>query len=195
MSQAGKEIHQEIADWVGDIVALESHIEEAMDAQLKLESSDPHLITTIKHLHDSVRESKQRAVNFQKDHGSEAGNPVIKGGANLLGKAAGVIDKMRHDSVSKALRDDYTAYSHVTIAYAMLHTTAMAFADKAAQEFAEAGIRTYSGLVMDVFKAVPEAVVADLKSGDHAPVMDSHVIETCRARLEEIFREAAKQSA
>ena len=168
MTDTNKQINQEIADWLGDIVALEGHIEEAMDAQLKLQS-DASLSTTITRFHDSVRDSKQRAVAFQKQYGSTAGNPVIKVGANLLGKAAGIIDKMRDDSVSKALRDDYTAYNHLAIAYTMLHTTAMVFEDEAAQQFAEQGLRTYAGLVQDINHVIPEAVVHDLKTGEHAP--------------------------
>src|SRR5680860_536885 len=71
MTDTSKKINHEISDWVGDIVALESHVEEAMDGQLKLESGNAGLTTAIKRFHDTVRDSKQRAVNFQKDYGSE----------------------------------------------------------------------------------------------------------------------------
>lgn len=187
MTDANKQINQEIADWLGDIVALEGHIEEAMDAQLKLQS-DASLSAAITRFHNSVRDSKQRAVTFQKQYGSTAGNPVIKVGANLLGKAAGVIDKMRDDSVSKALRDDYTAYNHLAIAYTMLHTTAMVFEDEAAQQFAEQGLRTYAGLVQDLNHVIPEAVVHDLKTGEHAPVINPNVVEDCRSAIDAIWK-------
>ncbi len=188
MTEAKKEINHEIADWVGDIVALESHVEEAMDAQLKIKADDS-LNATFRHFHDTVRESKQRAVNFQKDYGSEAGNPIIKTGANLLGKAAGVIDKVRNDSVSKSIRDDYTAYNHTAVAYTMLHTTAMAFKDQAAADFAEKGMRTYAKLVQEVNHVLPEAVIFDLKHGDHAPVIDPNVVRDCRAVIDSVWKE------
>lgn len=188
MTDTTKEINHEISDWVGDIVALESHVEEAMDAQLKLKA-DASLESTFKKFHDTVRDSKQRAVNFQKDYGSEPGNPIIKTGANLLGKAAGIIDKVRHDSISKSIRDDYTAFNHTAVAYTMLHTTAMAFKDQAAQDFAEAGMRTYAKLVQDVNHVIPEAVVYDLKHGDHAPVIDPSVVQDCRAVIDSVWKE------
>lgn len=187
MTDTKKQINHEISDWIGDIVALESHVEEAMDAQLKLKA-DASLEATLKRFHDTVRDSKQRAVNFQKEYGSEPGNPVVKVGSNLLGKAAGMIDKIRNDSVSKAIRDDYTAFNHVAIAYTMLHTTAMAFKDQAAQDFAEKGLRTYAGLVQDVNHVIPEAVVYDLKNGDHAPVIDPGIVQGCRATIDSVWK-------
>jgi len=190
MTKAQQQDHHELSDWLGDIVALESHVEEAMDAQLKLEG-DTDLTTAIQRLHDTVRDSKQRAVDFQKRYGSEPGNPVIKAGSNLLGKAAGVIDRMRHDSVSKALRDDYTAYNHLAIAYTMLHTTAMALDDQAAMSFAEQGLRTYAGLVQEINHLIPAAVIHDLVSGDHAPVVAPDVIERCRATIDQVWRQTS----
>ncbi|MBA2470494.1 MAG: hypothetical protein H0V37_13905, partial [Chloroflexia bacterium] len=71
----------------------------------------------------------------------------------------------------------------------MLHTTAMAFKDQAAQDFAEKGMRTYAGLVQDVNHALPEAVVYDLKQGDHAPVIDPSVVEGCRAVIDSVWKE------
>ena len=73
-----EKIHHAIADWVGDIVALETHVEEAMDRQLKLDFPDPAMATAIQRFHDAVRDSKQRAEAYQGQYGSEPGNPIIK---------------------------------------------------------------------------------------------------------------------
>jgi hypothetical protein len=51
---------KEIADWIGDIVALESHVEEALDHQLTIDPPHGELKTTIQYLHDTCRDSKQR---------------------------------------------------------------------------------------------------------------------------------------
>lgn len=189
MSQQEKQVNKTIADWLGDIVALESHVEEAMDHQLKLEAPNESLKQTIKQFHDTVRASKQRAQAYQKQYGSTAGNPVIKAGSEVLGKAAGIIDKIRKDSVSKALRDDYTAYNHLAIAYTMLHTTAMALEDQATMQFAEEGLRTYAGMVQELNNVIPEAVLLDLKHNEEAPLVDTSVLERCRATIDRIWRE------
>jgi ferritin-like metal-binding protein YciE len=187
MTNANDKRHHEITDWLGDLVALESHVEEAMDAQLKLDG-DAALTDAIARFHDTVRDSKRRAVAYQEQYGSEPGNPVVTMGSNLLGKAAGVIDKMRDDSISKSLRDDYTAYNHLAIAYTMLHTTAMALADEATAQFAEQGLRTYAGLVQDINHLIPAAVVYDLTTGDHAPVVAPAVVDQCRAVIDQVWQ-------
>jgi ferritin-like metal-binding protein YciE len=191
MSSTEKKIHHAIADWVGDIVALETHVEEAMDRQLKLDAPTPALAAVIKRYHDAVRASKQRAVAYQEQYGSEPGNPIIKAGSNLLGKAAGVIDLIRADGVAKALRDDYTAYNLLAISYTMLHTTAMALEDPATQTFAEQGLRTYAGLVQDINQVIPEAVVAELRDNEDHPIQAPNVVEGCRKLIQDVWRSTA----
>jgi ferritin-like metal-binding protein YciE len=191
MSSTEKKIHHAIADWVGDIVALETHVEEAMDRQLKLEAPNPALSAAIQRFHDAVRDSKQRAEAYQKQYGSEPGNPIIKAGSNLLGKAAGMIDLMREDGVAKALRDDYTAYNLLAISYTMLHTTATALEDPASQSFAEQGMRTYASLVQDINQLMPEAVLADLKDNDDHPLQNTAVVDQCRQLIQDVWRSTA----
>jgi hypothetical protein len=183
--------HQQIADWVGDIVALESHVEEAMDRQLKLKADNPALTAAIKRFHDTVRDSKQRAVKYQEQYGSEPGNPIIKAGTNILGKAAGLIDMVRQDSISKALRDDYTAYNLVAMAYTMLHTTSMALEENATKAFAEQGLRTYARLVQDVNQVMPEAVLHDLKQNSDYTVQDATIVAECRRTVDSIWKQTS----
>jgi ferritin-like metal-binding protein YciE len=188
MSKTDKQINHTISDWLGDIVALEGHVEEAMDRQLDLKSGSTSLTAAIQRFHDTIRDSKQRAVAYQKQYGSTAGNPIIKAGTNVLGKAAGMIDKMRNDSVSKALRDDYTAYNHVAIAYTMLHTTAMALGDDATTQFAEQGLRTYAGMVQELNHLIPEAVVIDIRDEEGVQVVNENVVESVRSIIDGVWK-------
>ncbi len=188
MRDVEKKVHATISDWLGDVVALETHVEEAMDRQLELQPESAGIASAFKRFHDTVRASKSRAVDYQKQYGSTAGNPVIKAGSNLLGKAAGVIDKIRNDSVSKALRDDFTAFSHVAIAYTMLHTTAMALDDRATQDFAEQGLKTYAGLIQDVNQVIPESVVLDLQSDGDTLVIHEDVAQECRRIIDNAWK-------
>ena len=191
MSTTENKIHNAIADWVGDIVALETHVEEAMDRQLKLDVPNSQMGTAIQGFHDAVRTSKQRAEAYQEQYGSEPGNPIIKAGSNLLGKAAGMIDLMREDGVAKALRDDYTAYNLLAISYTMLHTTATALEDQATQAFAEQGLRTYASLVQDINHLMPEAVVEELKDNDDHPLQDTNIVEECRRLIQNVWQSTA----
>ncbi len=188
MTDDTRTTHKAIADWTGDIVALVSHVEEALDHQLKLKSDNPTLTSTIQRFHDTVRDDKQRAEAFQKQYGSTAGNPVIQKGSELLGKAAGMINQMRHDSIAKALRDDFTAFNHVAMAYTMLHATAMAYNDSAAEAFAEEGLRTYAGLVQKINHVMPVVVVEDLKANGDYPNVDASIVDGCRATIDSIWK-------
>jgi ferritin-like metal-binding protein YciE len=191
MNTAEKKIHHAIADWVGDIVALETHVEEAMDRQLKLDFPTSDTAAAIRRFHDAVRSSKQRAEAYQEQYGSEPGNPIIKAGSNLLGKAAGMIDLMREDGVAKALRDDYTAYNLLAISYGMLHTTAAALEDPATQAFAEQGLRTYACLVQDINHLMPEAIVEELKDNDDHPLQNTSVVDESRRLIQHVWQSTA----
>lgn len=191
MTTTEEKIHHAIADWVGDIVALETHVEEAMDRQLKLDFPNPGMVAAIQSFHDAVSSSKQRAEVFQEQYGSEPGNPIIKAGTNLLGKAAGMIDLVREDGAAKALRDDYTAYNLLAISYTMLHTTAMALEDPATQAFAEQGLRTYAGLVQDINHLMPEAVIADLKDNADHPLQNPNVVGESRRLIQHVWQSTA----
>jgi hypothetical protein len=190
MTDSTRTTHKVIADWTGDIVALVGHVEEALDKQLKLKDTaeSPRLAETLQRFHDTVRDDKRRAEAWQQQYGSTAGNPVIRKGSELLGKAAGLIDQMRHDSVAKALRDDFTAFSHVAMAYSMLHATAMAYNDSAAEAFAGEGLRTYAGLAQEVNQVISEAVVLDLANNEEDPAPNTGVAEQCRAFINEAWR-------
>ena len=183
--------HKVIADWVGDIAALVGHVEEALDHQIKLKSESANLTSTIQRFHDTVRDDKKRVEAYQKEYGSTAGNPVIEKGSELLGKAAGLIDQIRKDDVAKALRDDFTAFSHVAMAYTMLHATAMAYNDSTTEAFAGEGLKTYAGLAQEVNQVISEAVVLDLADNDEDPAPNTSITDQCRAFINEAWRTSA----
>ena len=178
-----------IVDWAGDLVALVSHIEEALDHQLKLDTNSATGGAIIRELHDTLRDEKKRAVAFQETVGTTAGNPVVKAGSEFLGKAAGLIDRMRKDSVAKALRDDYTAINHLAVAYTMFHTTAMALKHDAAMQHAEEGMRVSARLVQKINHALPQAVVQDLVDNGQVDVVDTDVVDGCRATIDRVWQE------
>lgn len=176
-----------IADWVGDIVNLESHIEEAMDRQLTLKPGSQDTAQAIQHFHDTVRASKYRAQDFQKTLGKTKGGGIQETASELLGKAAGLIDKVRKDSVTKALRDDYVAFNLAAVSYTLLHSTALALKDQKTVDFAEKGLETYAGLVQKVNTILPQATVDDLVKNDEVPVADSSVAAEARKTIDRIW--------
>lgn len=184
--------HKEVADWIHSVVALEGHIEEAMDRQLKIEAPTSELNDAIQHFHDSVRDSKRRAEAYAEQYGSEASGGIVAKGAEILGAAAGLIDRVRKDTVAKSLRDDYTAYNFAAISYTMLHTTAMAVSDTRTATFAEQGLRTYAGLVQKINHVMPVAVLHDLEENPDMPVDRTQITEQCRQMIDDAWKSTAQ---
>lgn len=156
-----------IGDYVGDMVALESHIEEALDRQLKLSQDMPVAHAAIQRFHDQVKASRDAIKQYQEQTGTTAPKGIAQAGAALLGAAAGVIDKIRSEGVSKALRDDYTAFNHAAIGYTMLHATAWALGDRGTAQVAESGLRTYASMVQEINHLIAEVTIEELRKDDH----------------------------
>lgn len=190
-SEDKKVMNETLADWLGDVVTLEAHIEEAMDRQLTLKPASQETADAIRRFHDTVRASKYRAEDFQKQLGEPASQVVLKAAGDLLGKAAGLIDKVRKDSVSKALRDDYVAYNMAAMSYTMLHSTALALDDHSTAAFAEQGLTTYAALVQDINELMPKVVVEDLIKNDEVPVANASVADEARRVIQKAWKSTA----
>ena len=76
----------------------------------------------------------------------------------------------------------------VAIAYTMLHTTALAFADTATAEFSRAGLTTYARLIQDLNHVIPQALLEDLKTDDHAPVVAPGVVDQARQTIDQVWK-------
>src|SRR5215207_4890918 len=158
---------QTIADYVGDMVALESHIEEALDRQLTEMHDDPEARTAVQRFHDLVKQHRDTLKALQEQVGTTAGNPIIAAGSTLLGKAAGVIDLVRTEGISKALRDDYAAFSLAAISYSMLHTTSLALGNPPVASLAERHLTNYAGAIERINELMPGVVERELAKDGH----------------------------
>jgi len=156
-----------LADWLGDMVALESHIEEALDRQLGQVKDDAIAVEAVRSFHDTVKRQRDALKALQEQYGGTAGSPIKEAGAALLGKAAGIIDMMRAEGNSKALRDDYTAFNLAAIGYTMLHTTATALGDARLAGVAEQHLRGYAGMIQRINHIIEDVVVNELAKDDH----------------------------
>lgn len=156
-----------IADYVGDMVALESHIEEAMDRQLTETKDDPEAHAAVQRFHDMVKGQRDALKTLQDEVGSTVGNPIIAAGATLLGKAAGVIDLVRTEGISKSLRDDYAAFSLAAISYSMLYTTSLGLGNRQVASMAEKHLTNYAGAIERINEVMPGVVERELAKDGH----------------------------
>jgi ferritin-like metal-binding protein YciE len=158
---------QTIADYVGDMVALESHIEEALDRQLTETQDDREAHAAVQYFHDLVKQHRDTLKALQEEIGSTPGNPIKAAGSALLGKAAGVIDLIRTEGISKSLRDDYTAFSLAAISYSMLYTTSSGLGNQRVASLAERHLTDYAGAIERINEIMPGVVERELTKDGH----------------------------
>jgi ferritin-like metal-binding protein YciE len=156
-----------LSDWIGDMVALESQIEEALDRQLKVVKDDRIAREAVLEFHDLVKAQREAIKALHDRYGGTPASPVKQVGAAILGKAAGVLDMIRTEGVSKSLRDDYAAFNLAAISYTMLNTTAIALDDHQVATLADQHLRGYAGAVQRINHIISDVVVAELAKDGH----------------------------
>src|SRR4051812_27366390 len=169
---------QTIADYVGDMAALESHIEEALDRQLMEVKDDPMALAAVRDFHDMVKRHRDTLKAIEEETDKTIGTPIKEAGAALFGKAAGVIDLLRSEGISKGLRDDYAAFSLAAISYSMLHTTATALGDSRVASLAERHLRDHADAIMRINEIMPGVVIRELGNDGHRA--DNAAVEATR---------------
>lgn len=181
-----------IAQYVGDIVALETEIEEALDRQLTMGKDVPSYSAAIQQFHDAVKASRDSAKSYRDLIGadSESANTLKEKGASVMGAIAGMIDKIRAQPLAKNLRDDYVAFNTAAISYTMLHTTAMALGDSDTESFAATGLRTYARLVQEINNVIPDVVVRELQNGNQI-ISNPMAADQCRQEIDRIWKSAS----
>jgi len=157
-----------LQQYVSDMIALDEHILEAIERQLGDDRLDNYpgarqIVSSIK----STLASHSNGLKQQiKSVGGEASGPVKEAVSTVAGLAAGLYDKVRHDPVSKMLRDDYTALSLASISYTMLHTTALALKHDAIAASSANYLKQVTPLIVEISRIMPEIVVKDLADED-----------------------------
>ena len=81
--------------------------------------------------------------------------------------AAGVVDKVRAEAVSKCLRDDYTAFNLAAMGYHMLYGTALMLGFPKTAELAERHHRAYTDMVQDINQIILDVVAWELRKDGH----------------------------
>jgi ferritin-like metal-binding protein YciE len=154
-----------LTTYVGDMHALEEHMLEAFETQLKLTQDTPDAHAVVQQLVTSTRNHitalEQRVAAL--GHTEKTFTDTVKTAvAGLFGLAAGAIDAVRPQQVSKALRDSYTATNHAIIAYIMLQTTGIALSDQETANLAERHLADCVANAQAIASIMPALVVKDL---------------------------------
>jgi ferritin-like metal-binding protein YciE len=182
-----------VQQYVGDMIALETHIEEAIDRQLDEVKDNATADAAVKQFHQMVKGHRDSLKAHLKSIGGSESSPVKNAVAGLFGVAAGMIDKVRTETVSKLLRDDYTAFNHAAIGYTMLHTTAHALTQASTADIAARHLRDYAQAVQKINQIMPGIVIWELRKDGH--VVDQSAETHSVQSVNEAWRETSPSSA
>jgi hypothetical protein len=164
--------NEAINSYIGDMLALEDHIEKALKGQLTDLKDYPDVVTELRQVHRQVEHhiADLRALSGRRNAGGVA-EEVKRAGSAVAGAAAGLVDLVRSEGLPKNLRDDYTAFNLANIGYLMLHTTALALGDQEVADLGRQHFRDYAEAILRFDTLVPAAVVRYLQQ-EGLPAMD-----------------------
>lgn len=160
MSTENKE---SLKTYTSDLLALETHFMNAVKKQKSTEFvKDNNVIELLHELDKAVSKNVEELEKHLDTLGGKTRGDIKSKLASFAGSVAGLMDKARSDTVSKMVRDDYTALSMITIGYTMLHTHALADDDETLAELTGKHLRTCTNLITEISKVVPLAVAHEI---------------------------------
>jgi ferritin-like metal-binding protein YciE len=179
-----------ITQYLGDMIALESHILQAIDKQAKLLDDHADAQQKVRNYRATLSGHVDTLKGRMEALGGSPTHPLKEGVAAALGVAAGLIDKVRSEEASKDLRDDYTAINHAIIAYEMLYTTAVAASDTQTAEICKRHLMDNTRFVMEITTFMPKLVLDELRQDGMSIKPD--VLSQAEQTLQEIWRQSAQ---
>lgn len=188
-----KDVRETVNSYITDMLALEEHIEKALDAQLSgFRDEAPEVVSRLRSVHAQcehhIEELKHLADAREIGGARGVAEAVKRAGSAVAGLGAAAIDLIRTEKLPKNLRDDYTALSLAAIGYAMLFTTARALDANQVADLAERHLRHYAQAIMTVHDLIPMAIVKFLRE-DNLPVRADVLPEVHRV-LDDAWRTA-----
>jgi ferritin-like metal-binding protein YciE len=161
---SNKDQQDVLQQYVGDMLAIDKHIHEAVrrqrdDPKLQ-EHGDAHqLVARI----ESTLDQQISELEPQLERlGGSTSSAVKEAVTSALGAIAGLYDKVRSNTASKMLRDDYTALNLAAISYTMLHTIGQALHDQPTADLALRHLEALTPLITGINRVIPLVVAYEL---------------------------------
>lgn len=183
-----KDNRETLRPYIADMGAVVKHIQEAVARQQNDDDFKkiPQALDVVNRL-DTIlkRQTQQLESHLEKFPAGGMAGAVKSTVTGVLGAVAGVYDKVRSETVSRGLRDDYTALNLAAISYTMLHTSALALSESTTADLALRGLKELTPLIMQIVEVVPHAVVTELsKDGKTA---DASVVQRAIRETQEAW--------
>ncbi|MBN9416960.1 MAG: hypothetical protein J0I12_16055 [Candidatus Eremiobacteraeota bacterium] len=149
---------------ISDMKAATDHLVEAFTHQLADQGVQKNatLSALVQRLQTTAKSQSQRLEAELDRFGAPASDGVKGLVAAVAGTVAGLYDRMRSNTVSRMLRDDYTAMSLAVVSNSMLHVTALAADDPALAATALRNMEELAPLIIEVGEAILPVVELEL---------------------------------
>ena len=154
---------------VTDMKAVEAHSHEAVEGQLESDETRtyPDAVRVISALKTTLASHTASLAAYNEQTEGVGFIEVAKEAlGSALGAAAGLYGKARTDTVSRMLRDSYTATSLAAISYHMLYTTALGLKSEPVATLALANLKELTPILVDLSKVICIVVAAELEDED-----------------------------
>jgi hypothetical protein len=154
----------------GDMLALEQHIMEALEAQAEME---------VVRVHPRTRDLLARAAAVTRTHyatldqycvtvGAEPASLLQRAAAAISATLSGLYARSHGQPVSRLLRDDYTALSLAAVSYTVLHTVGLALHDQRLAGLSVEHLQDLTPVIGEIGSAIPELVALELTEAEQA---------------------------
>ncbi|PWN07310.1 hypothetical protein [Rhodohalobacter mucosus] len=153
---------EKLKDYTADLLTLETHLYNAVNKQRTSDQAGDADAMELLNSIDRILRSQIDALENQIDRlggGRKSDLKELLG--SFAGLAAGLIDSVRKDPVSKMLRDDYTALSMLATGYTMLHTHALGMDDQELAELSVNHLGEITPVITELSRVIPMVVARE----------------------------------
>ena len=189
--------HEEIVrSYLGDLIAVVDHVSQAVarqagDEDLKKVPQASAMVQDLKIVLE--RQHADLKARIETMGGATSGGVLKEALTSVTGALAGLYSKVRGESCSRMLRDDYTAMNFAMACTGMLHTTALACSDTTTAELTRRHLQDFPPLIMALGDLLPRAVLADLQAAK-SPISNSAAAEQTMQDLHDAWRSASSSN-
>ncbi len=158
------DVQSELRKHTSDQLAVVSHVLEAVERQREDENVKANLDANQVIIEvERVLKAQVAALEGMVDAaGSDVEATIKKAVTDALGFAAGLYDKVREHTVSRMLRDDYTALSLVAMGYTAYHAFGLVVKDSRVADLALNHLKQITPLLVRISQVLPIVVAEEV---------------------------------
>lgn len=160
-----------------DMLAVERHILEAVERQQEDGNvkSNVRANKVIIEVERTLKRHVTALESLSRQYEGGVESFLKKAVTEVMGAIAGLYDKVREHTVSRMLRDDYTALSLAAMSYTAYHAFGLAISEERVSALAQRHLEDLTPLLVEISKVLPHVVVAEVAEENDDFVVDTTV--------------------